>query len=38
MGLNALDLSIIAVYLAGITLFGLRFRKRQKSLKRLFPR
>src|SRR6185436_5625457 len=36
MGLNALDLSIIAVYLAGITLFGLRFRKRQKSLKDYF--
>src|SRR5689334_22453980 len=36
MGLNSLDLSIIAVYLAGITLFGLRFRKRQKSLKDYF--
>src|SRR5678809_558580 len=36
MGLNALDLAIIAVYLAAITLFGLRFRKRQKSLKDYF--
>src|ERR1700751_5059865 len=32
MGLNRIDLAIIAVYLAGITLFGLRFRKRQRSL------
>lgn len=36
MGLNKLDLAIIAVYLAGITLFGLRFRKRQRSLKDYF--
>ena len=36
MGLNALDLIIIAVYLAGITLFGLRFRKRERSLKDYF--
>lgn len=36
MGLNSLDFFIIAVYLAGITLFGLRFRKRQKSLKDYF--
>src|SRR5512142_165322 len=36
MGLNRLDLLIIAVYLAGITLFGLRFRKRQRSLKDYF--
>jgi len=27
MGLNKVDFSIIALYLAGITLFGLRFRK-----------
>src|SRR5205807_8253606 len=33
MGLNHLDLAIIALYLAGITLFGLRLRKRQRSLK-----
>jgi SSS family solute:Na+ symporter len=36
MGLNRLDLAIIALYLAGITLFGLRFRKRQRSLKDYF--
>jgi solute:Na+ symporter, SSS family len=36
MGLNKLDLTIIAVYLAGITLFGLRFRKRQRSLRDYF--
>src|SRR6266576_3459759 len=36
MGLNHLDLAIIALYLAGITLFGLRFRKRQRSLRDYF--
>jgi SSS family solute:Na+ symporter len=36
MGLNKLDLAIVAVYLVGITLFGLRFRKRQRSLKDYF--
>src|SRR3989441_2312694 len=36
MGLNRLDLSIIAIYLAGITLFGLRFRKRQRSMRDYF--
>jgi len=36
MGLNALDLIIIAFYLAGITLFGLRFRKKDRSLKNYF--
>src|SRR5437588_11778939 len=36
MGLNRLDFAIIAVYLTGITLFGLRFRKRQRSLKDYF--
>ena len=36
MGLNKLDLAIIAVYLAGITLFGLRFRKKQRSLRDYF--
>ncbi len=36
MGLNHLDLLIIAVYLAGITLFGLRFRKRQRSMRDYF--
>ena len=36
MDLDKLDLSIIALYLAGITLFGLRFRKRQRSLRDYF--
>jgi SSS family solute:Na+ symporter len=36
MGLNHLDLLIIGLYLAGITLFGLRFRKRQRSLRDYF--
>jgi solute:Na+ symporter, SSS family len=36
MGLNALDLAIVASYLAGITLFGLHFRKRQRSLRDYF--
>jgi SSS family transporter len=34
--LSPLDLAIIAVYLAGITLFGLRFRKRQRSMRDYF--
>jgi solute:Na+ symporter, SSS family len=36
MGLNHLDVAIIALYLAGITLFGLRFRKKQRSLRDYF--
>src|SRR2546422_9438749 len=36
MGLDKLDLGIIALYLAGITLFGLRFRKRQRTLRDYF--
>src|SRR5438309_3291849 len=36
MGLDKLDLSTIALYLAGITLFGLRFCKRQCSLREYF--
>ncbi len=36
MGLNTLDLGIIVVYLAGVTLFGLRFRGRQQTLKGYF--
>jgi SSS family transporter len=36
MGLNTLDFAIIAIYLAGITLFGLRFRKRNRSLRDYF--
>src|SRR5207245_6662759 len=35
-GLDNLCLSIIALYLAGITLFGLRFRKRQRTLRDYF--
>jgi SSS family solute:Na+ symporter len=36
MGLNTIDLLIIAVYLVGITLFGLKFRKKERSLKDYF--
>jgi len=36
MGLNHLDLAVIALYLVGITLFGLRFRKRQRTLRDYF--
>ncbi len=36
LGLDHLDLLIIAVYLAGITLFGLHFRKRQRSMRDYF--
>jgi solute:Na+ symporter, SSS family len=36
MGLNRIDFAIIAVYLIGITLFGLRFRKRQRTLRDYF--
>ena len=36
MGLDRLDLIIIAIYLAGITLFGLRFRKQQRSMRDYF--
>ena len=36
MGLNHLDWTIVAVYLAGITAFGLRFRRRQRSLRDYF--
>jgi SSS family solute:Na+ symporter len=36
MGLNALDLAVIVVYLAGVTLFGLRFRGKQRTLKDYF--
>lgn len=36
MGLNRLDLAIIAIYLIAITLFGLRFRKRQRTLRDYF--
>jgi solute:Na+ symporter, SSS family len=36
MGLDKVDLAIIALYLSGITLFGLRFRKRHRSLRDYF--
>jgi len=36
MRLDRLDLAIIGLYLAGITLFGLRFRKKQRSLRDYF--
>ena len=36
MGLGWLDLAIILLYLAGITLFGLRFRKSQRTLRDYF--
>src|SRR5581483_4693256 len=36
MGPNRIDLIIIALYLIGITLFGIRFRKRQRTLRDYF--
>ncbi|HEY1657032.1 MAG TPA: sodium:solute symporter [Candidatus Sulfotelmatobacter sp.] len=36
MGLDRFDFAIVAVYLAGITLFGLHFRKQQRSLRDYF--
>src|SRR5579864_7822775 len=36
MGLNRIDFTIIALYLVVITLFGLRFRKRHRSLRDYF--
>jgi len=36
MGLNKVDFAIIGLYLAGITLFGLRFRKKQRTLRDYF--
>jgi SSS family transporter len=36
MGLNTLDLVVIGCYLAGVTLFGLRFRSGQQTLKGYF--
>jgi solute:Na+ symporter, SSS family len=36
MGLNHTDFAIITLYLAGITLFGLRFRKKQRTLRDYF--
>ena len=34
--MNLFDLALIAVYLVGITLFGLRFRKKQRTLRDYF--
>ena len=36
MGLNELDLAVILAYLLGVTAFGLRFRKHQRTLKDYF--
>lgn len=36
MRLNALDLAVIVAYLIGVTLFGLLFRRRQRTLKSYF--
>src|SRR5664279_6363939 len=36
VGLNLLDLAVIIAYLAGVTAFGLRFRKRQRSIRDYF--
>jgi solute:Na+ symporter, SSS family len=36
MGLNVLDVAVIAVYLACVTMFGMRFRKKQSTLKGYF--
>jgi solute:Na+ symporter, SSS family len=36
LGLNRIDLLIIAAYLVGITLFGLRFRKKQRTMRDYF--
>ena len=36
MGLNSLDIAVIVAYLAGVTIFGLRFRGKQRTLKNYF--
>ncbi len=36
MGLNGLDLAVIVAYLAGVTLFGLHFRRKQQTLRSYF--
>jgi SSS family transporter len=36
MGLNLLDITVIAAYLACVTLFGMRFRQKQNTLKGYF--
>src|SRR5664279_6254206 len=35
-GLNAIDLAVIVAYLLGVTAFGLRFRRQQRTLKDYF--
>ena len=36
MGLNSFDLAVIVAYLIGVTLFGLRFRKKKRTIKDYF--
>lgn len=36
MGLNALDMAVIVVYLAGVTLFGMHFQERASTLRGYF--
>ncbi len=36
MGLNSLDLAVIVAYLAGVTLFGMRFRAGQRTVRDYF--
>jgi solute:Na+ symporter, SSS family len=36
MGLNSLDFAVIAAYLVAVTLFGLRFRTRERTLRGYF--
>jgi solute:Na+ symporter, SSS family len=36
MGLSAVDLAVIVAYLAGVTVFGLRFRRKQRTLRDYF--
>jgi len=36
MGLNSFDLALLAIYLIGITLFGIHFRSAERSLKSYF--
>jgi Na+/proline symporter len=36
MRIRAIDLAVILVYLTGITLFGLRFRRSQQNLRDYF--
>jgi solute:Na+ symporter, SSS family len=36
LGLNALDLAVIAIYLVGATLFGLRFRGKSRTIRDYF--